>query len=146
MKFLFYNLSLFLLFSSCKEIIDVELHNKSFKNKHSLPILSIVAKNEDLFSYEKGIYVKGVGLGEDWAGNKANYLARNKIKANFAYFENEKIQIQQFVDVKVSGVGSRALPQKSFNIYANKKYEKKSFKYQFFKRLNIKEYQYFERI
>lgn len=106
-------------------------------NSHDLPVLRITANEADLFSDSLGIYVNGIGRGENWQGQKANYFEGRKIQATFEYFVNGNSKINQQVDIKVSGGGSRKWPQKSLNIYAEKKYGSKYFKYPFFSNLSI---------
>ncbi|MBJ04561.1 MAG: hypothetical protein CMP65_01490 [Flavobacteriales bacterium] len=102
---------------------------------HHLPVISIVADSWDLFDDSLGIYVKGIGTGENWQGEKANYFSGKKINMNMAYFIHGKNVLEQSGQLKVSGGGSRKQPQKSFNISSEDK-----FNFKFFKNLPFEEY------
>ena len=103
------------LIFSCSSPND-RIHEKVGKNKHQLPIISIIADSKELFGDTIGIYSKGIGMAENWQGIKANYFSKKKIKINIAYFVNNKTVLSQTAKMKVSGGGSRKQPQKSFNI------------------------------
>ena len=49
-------------------------------------------------------------------------------EANISIFENGEMTIDQNVGIRLKGFSSRDLPQKSFNVFARKKYGKKKFK------------------
>ena len=52
---------------------------------HHLPVISIIADSLDLFDDSLGIYVKGIGTGENWQGEKANYFSGKKINQRIFY-------------------------------------------------------------
>jgi len=118
---------------SCDKDIEVT-------RNHELPIVFLDAEKDDLFSDSTGIYVVGIGTGENWQGMKANYFAGRKIEASFQYVIDGEITVDQRVDLKVSGGGSRKLAQKSFNVYAEKKYGKGRFFFPFFKNRKYHEF------
>ena len=86
---------------------------------------------DDLFSYEKGIYVTGKiydeseheGYPETWP---ANYNQKGRAwerKADFLCFNEQKeYEFSQTIGVRIHGGWSRAFNQKSFNLYARKEY------------------------
>ncbi len=116
---------LFTLVNCNKEIKD--------RDQHSLPVVYLNASDTELFSDSIGIYVEGIGNAVNWQGMAANYFSGDKITAQFRYFEKGEFVVNKTVDIKVSGGGSRKLPQKSFNIYSEEKYGEKYFFYPFFK-------------
>jgi len=118
-----------LLFSCTKE-----------KLVHHLPVVKITANDADLFSDSTGIYVVGIGTGVNWQGERANYFEGRTIPIDFEFQENGISKIRQSVGLKVSGGGSRKLPQKSFNIYAKSKYGQNRLHYSFFKDLPYSKY------
>ena len=107
---------------------------------HALPIVQLNANHADLFSDSTGIYVVGIGTASNWQGEKANYFEGRKIEARFRYYEGNDLKVDQQIDMKVSGGGSRKQAQKSFNLYADKKYQSNRFRYPFFKDLSIDEF------
>lgn len=122
------------LIFSCSTTND-RIHNKVGKNKHQLPIISIIADSKELFGDTIGIYSKGIGIAENWQGIKANYFSKKKIKINIAYFINNKTVLTQTAKMKVSGGGSRKQPQKSFNISSEH-----NLNYPFFQELPFENY------
>ena len=110
-----------------------------------LPVMSIVTDPEDLFGYEKGIYVTGKAMDDflvreneenvtPW--DDANYRNRGiewEREAVMSFFDGDKsLEAQQNVGVRIKGNWSRAYPQKSLNIYARKEYGSSSFDTAFF--------------
>jgi hypothetical protein len=60
---------------------------------------------------------------------KGNFYMRGsdwEREAHFTIFEKGKVVVQQNVGIRIKGNFSRIVPQKSFNIYAKKKYGKAS--------------------
>lgn len=87
--------------------------------KTTLPIVAISADSNDLW----GEY--GIALDR-------NLLFPSKANASFNYF-SPKININQNVKIKVHGNNSKYLPQKSFRIYSDEKFDKSSISNIFFK-------------
>ena len=105
-----------------------------FQNKSgysNMPVISLNINDDDLFDYEKGIYVLGkiydesehTGYPETYP---ANYQQKGKEwerEANFKYFDaNKELCLQQNIGIRIHGGWSRAFNQKSFNLYARKEY------------------------
>ncbi len=112
----------------------------------NMPVVSLTINDDDLFDYEKGIYVTGKiydespheGYPETYP---ANYNQKGKEwerRANFKYFEEDKtLSLEQNIGVRIHGGWSRAFSQKSFNLYARKEYSGTStFDKQFFNDIN----------
>lgn len=110
-----------------------------------LPLVSLIGDPEDLFGYEKGIYVTGQTLDtylssteadeESWGFWPANY--RNKGKAwerevHMEYFKEKKLVLEQEVGIRIKGGATRSYPQKSFNVYARNVYGQDVFTIPFF--------------
>lgn len=123
-----------------------------------LSVISISIDYDDLFDYEKGIYVKGKVFDDALAA----YLAANpslpsdvmedaarRLPANYAskgkdwergahidYFETDgktlACELQQDCGIRIQGNYSRSDLMKSFRLYARADYGKKNFKYPFF--------------
>ena len=112
----------------------------------NLPVITMNVNDDDLFDYEKGIYVTGKiydespheGYPETY---NANYHQKGKSwerLSNFKYFDETKnLEFEQEIGIRIHGGWSRAFNQKSFNLYARKDYDGNStFKKAFFN--NIK--------
>ena len=120
-----------------------------YQNKNgyeNMPVISLNINDNDLYDYDKGIYVTGriydesehTGYPETYP---ANYHQKGKEwerKANFKYFDSSKnIALEQNIGVRIHGGWSRAFNQKSFNLYARKEYSDTStFGYKFFDNIN----------
>ena len=120
-----------------------------FQNKSGysgLPIIEMDVSEDDLYDYEKGIYVTGKiydespheGYPETYP---ANYHQKGKEwekQATFKYFnESRELEFEQNIGVRIHGGWSRAFNQKSFNLYARKEYDGNStFKKAFFSNIN----------
>ncbi len=110
----------------------------------TLPIVSLYTDSDNLFDYEKGIFVKGK-VYDEWikedAGNKyldgwqmtANYTQKGRDwerEAVFEYIPTEGESYMQNVGIRVSGAASRGANQKSIRVTARKDYGEKNIKYQ----------------
>ena len=112
-----------------------------------LSIMSISMDYDDLFDYEKGIYVKGkifdeaVALNGGWdlRNLEANYNQRGSAwerRAHIDYLESDGestlCRLQQDCGIRIQGNYSRSDLQKGFRLYARQDYGKKKFEYAFF--------------
>ena len=98
----------------------------------NIPIVTLNVNEDDLFDYEKGIYVTGKIYDEsEHEGYPETYPANYQQKgkewekpANFKYFdENKELELEQNIGIRIHGGWSRAFNQKSFNLYARKEYD-----------------------
>lgn len=122
--------------NTTKERSDIKTWNYfiNYQNKagyNNMPIISLSMDPDDLFSYEKGIYVTGKiydeseheGYPETWP---ANYNQKGRAwerKADFLCFNEQKeYEFSQTIGIRIHGGWSRAFNQKSFNLYARKEY------------------------
>ncbi|OUM70009.1 hypothetical protein PIROE2DRAFT_1954 [Piromyces sp. E2] len=114
-----------------------------------LPLISLMTDPDNLFDYEKGIYVLGKDY-DDWLNEnpdnikmsnylrKANYSRKGKtseVPAFIEYFPAEKNR-QGFSDnvgIRIMGAASRSYVQKSFRVTYREEYGKKNLKYDLFK-------------
>lgn len=91
----------------------------------SLPVVSIVTDNDYIFGSEMGIASGNVNDG------KPNYMQKWRRPLNIEYYDMRqggKMVFNQLGETAVSGVSTREQPQKSFKIYANKRFGKKTYK------------------
>ena len=109
----------------------------------NMKVISLVTDPANLFDRDKGIYCLGKVYDENkeadrekWAWEKkANYTMKGREwerPAVFTMFDNGEKVIDQNVGIRIKGAFSRALAQKSFNIYTRKEYGVSEFDYDFF--------------
>ena len=106
-------------------------------------VVSLVTNPDNLFDPEKGIYVLGNIYmdwkkttdfdpeSEDYIDVQGNCYMRGsewEREASLSIFENGKMTIDQDVGIRLKGYSSRDSPQKSFHVFARKKYGKKKIK------------------
>lgn len=104
---------------------------------YTLPVLSLVSDNKNLYGADLGIFVQGSGNGRPGNGQDAycNWNMDWDRPANIEFFtEDGNAAFNQEVGVEASGGWSRAWTPHSFNIKANKVYEG----------LNRMDYQFFD--
>lgn len=93
---------------------------------YTLPILSLVSDNENLYGDDYGIFVQGNGNGRPGNGQSSpcNWNMEWDRPANIEYFTADASEgFNQEVGIEASGGWSRAWYPHSFNIKANKIYE-----------------------
>ena len=117
--------------------------NENLYKYQDLTIASLVTNPENLFSPDIGIYVTGT-MYQQWKNSedydpsiklwdkntKCNFFMRGsewEREAFFTIFEKGEIILQQNIGIRVKGAATRNYPQKSFNLYARKKYGKSTF-------------------
>jgi hypothetical protein len=114
------------------------------EQKYELPIISIIVEPDDFFSYENGIYVKG--LESDFSSSTlfypfpwnqpANYYKKqnDKRKIHFTYYNKKGVaEFNTFAYAEINGKATRCFPQKSLKLTASNEFGSKKFKYDFFK-------------
>ena len=116
---------------------------------HQLPILNIVASEKELFSDQSGILVLGQGSWFDtgfhkpfWERN-ANYKIRkegSKKKAFFQIIEHGAVKYENYSYLQISGNATRAFPQKSFKLKANRAEGSALFNHSIFGEKGLKKY------
>ena len=134
---------------------DETVTNTYFINpEYTLPIVSLVTDEDNLFGYEEGIYVPGQ-IYDIWRRNNkevvldsrpvpTNYNQRGKEwerEAHIEVFEtNGKRVVAQNIGVRISGAYSRRNDCKSLKIYARGEYDdKEQIEYNLFKNLKKNE-------
>jgi len=117
--------------------------DKELNKYQNRTVISLVTDPDNLFSPDYGIYVTG-NMFIEWKnseeydptlifGNdprlKGNFYMKGsdwEREASFTLFDKGKIEVQQNIGIRIKGNYSRIVPQKSFNLYAKKKYGKAS--------------------
>ena len=113
--------------------------NQELAHFERYTVVSLVTNPDNLFDPEKGIYVLGNKYIE-WK-KSADYDPKDEFdevkgncymrgsewerEASISIFENGKMTINQNVGIRLKGYSSRDSPQKSFHVFARKKYGKK---------------------
>ncbi len=114
-----------------------------YRDYNGLPIVSIVTDKENLFDYEKGIYMLGkyhdewkskvnINSYQEWS-YEANYTQRGRDwerVVNFELIETDgKMGYEGELGLRIMGNATRAYNQKSFRLYAREEYGDKNIKY-----------------
>lgn len=113
--------------------------------QYSFPIVNINVDDDQLFGYEKGLWVAGKTFDEWRIANPlvdeyettvtANYWASgsaSEVPVNFVYLAQGGEKINQTVGIRNHGNGSRFFKNRSYRMYAKSDYGKKDLKYNFF--------------
>lgn len=119
---------------------------KSLAQFKGFPILSLHTSPSNLFDYYQGINVPGIKSDSLEGKFNENYHQRGKKweRPIFAeYFnENGEVEFQQNLGLRIHGNTSREYSNRSFRLYARKKYGTKKIEYPFFdkqhKRLKLR--------
>lgn len=98
----------------------------------ALPVFSIITDPANLWSKDKGIYILGDHASSRYPYKGANYWQDWAIPVEIHYLENGKAAYEASAGLKIFGGETRTLPQKSFALYAKKKYGSKTFDYPLF--------------
>ncbi|MBQ1537286.1 MAG: CotH kinase family protein [Ruminococcus sp.] len=115
----------------------------SSKDHNGLPIISVTTDPQDLFGYEKGIFVKGKVFDDNKSKPEYRSLDDGKKPANYNqkgkewerachidFFEADgTLGLSQDCGMRTQGAYSRAAYQKSVRFYAREEYGAKNFKY-----------------
>ena len=115
------------------------VHTYIITNKDlALPVISISIDPSYLWDDEFGIYCKGngkYGLTGKGMDDPVNWNNNWRRPINFEYFplKSNSSALNQLCEMRISGGWTRANPQKSFVVYANKRFGTKRFDYAFFK-------------
>ena len=122
---------------------------------HALPIATIVAEPDDLWSGDTGIYAFGDSFDaettsmEDMLLSANFYKGKNSEKdqaawerpANFAIFgDDNRLAFSQNVGIRIAGSYGRSRAQKGFNIIARDEYGDNRMAYKFFADRDFTEY------
>lgn len=108
-------------------------------SKYTVPVVSLITDPENLFDYEKGIYVPGKVF-DDWAqkfpnqeitpGTPANYTQKGRIwerPGHMEFFDAQgNVGFSLNAGIRISGNWSRAVQQKPLRIFARKIYDEKN--------------------
>jgi len=106
------------------------ISNSYFINdSSSLQVISFTASPIDLWNEEDGIFVE------------KNLYNNKEIPVNFELWKDKNLVFETVAGAKVHGQLSKHFPQKSLRLYARGKYGTTSFKYPFFGKAGLEEYE-----
>ena len=106
-----------------KELVETYFVEEDYPSwYHSLPVVSLVTDEDNLFNKEEGIYVEG---------NAHNFTKRGKAWERPVHIEvfdsTFQSMIKQHAGIRIHGGFARWFDQKSLRLYARSKYGKDSF-------------------
>ena len=102
--------------------------------EHDLPVINIAVNKNDLYDYNKGIYVEGPGYTKEWPHKGANYWKPWTKKAHVEFFDDKEDKKGFSVDcgLKIFGGFSRAEAKKSFTLKFKGEFGHQEVDYDFF--------------
>lgn len=114
------------------------INQRSFNN---LPIVSVSAPDDDLYSDERGIFVEGYNADPEDPHYGANYWNDIEIPASIELFDEQGTQVVDvYAGIKVFGGWSRMNAQKSISVNCREIYGGNKINYKIFKDKNIDEF------
>ncbi len=121
--------------------------DKEIEGKYTLPIISIITAEENLFSPDSGLFVPGKNYDDnnpEWTGNyfmKGDDWERG---VHIEYFDKDgNLGFSQNAGLRIHGGKTCQASQKSLRLYARKEYGKKYFDYKLLPGRNQKKYKRF---
>jgi len=119
----------------------------SMLSRYTMPVVSIVTEEENLFGYEKGIFVPGIQQDPDRPGITGNYFMKGNSwerPVHIAYFEADgNLSISQNAGIRIHGGLTRHAAQKSLRLYARSEYGKSTFEYPLLPQKRVSSYKRF---
>lgn len=109
---------------------------------HTLPLLSVVTDEENLFDPVKGIYMLGPNAaGAEAYYDGANFYSDTEVPASFEVFDEAgKRVFNQNIALRMAGGLSQMREQKSFAVFARSQYGSSTMEYSFFEDRSFTEY------
>lgn len=101
--------------------------------EHTLPIMNICIKNDELFNPTTGIYMSGPGGGGKYPFKGANYWKKVTKKANVEFYDTNGKTFSTGCGFAIFGGFSRTLSKKSFKIKFRDEYGIDQLHYDIFK-------------
>jgi spore coat protein CotH len=121
--------------------------DNEIKNKYTLPVISLVTAEENLFNSDSGIFVPGVNYNitnPEWTGNYFMTGDNWERDIHIEYFEhNGTTGFSQDAGIRIHGGKTRQAAQKSLRLYAREECGTKYFNYKLFPQKEVYEYKRF---
>ena len=107
--------------------------DENISTKYTLPVISMVTEESNLFDSDSGIYVPGVHFNinnPEWTGNYCKSGIKWEKPVHVEYFDkNGALGFSQDAGLRIHGGKTRIAAQKSLRLYARNEYDKKYFNY-----------------
>lgn len=104
----------------------------------TLPVVSVVTDPENLWNYEKGIYVKGPGASSEFPYKGANFWKDWEVPAHIELYEKDGSGFSQNCGLKIFGAYNRGDDKKSFQVKFRSRYnDASSLRYKLFESKDI---------
>lgn len=127
-----------------------EIYTKTFfvdseiMYKYSIPIISLITEEENLFNSDSGLFIPGVhfdSINPEWTGNyfmEGDNWERN---IHIEYFEKSgNLGFSQDAGIRIHGGKTRQASQKSLRLYARNEYGEKYFNYKLLPEKQVNKY------
>ena len=121
----------------------VESQTYLFGKQPDIPVMILNASPSDLFDPNSGMYVKGPVAAQDFPYFGANFWEDWERPAQFEILDVNGQTYHANAGIKIFGGWSRGNPQKSFSVFARKKYGTSNFEVQLFPKSEIENYESF---
>ena len=121
----------------------VEAATYLFGVKPDIPVITLNADPKDLFDSNSGIYALGLSASPSFPYFGANFWQDWEKPAQFEILETDGQSYKANAGIKIFGGWSRGNAQKSFSLFARKKYGDSKFDYQIFPNSDVEDYESF---
>jgi hypothetical protein len=130
-----------------------EIYTKTFfvdgeiMGEYSIPVISLISEEENLFNPDSGIFVPGVNFNAnnpEWTGNYFKHGDAWERNMHIEYFDQQgNLEFSQDAGVRIHGGKTRQASQKSLRLYARNEYGKKYFNHKLLPQKEVKKYKHF---
>lgn len=115
--------------------------------KYTMPVISLITEEENLFSPDSGIFVPGLNYdstNSEWTGNYFMHGDSWERNVHIEYFEhNGNLGFSQDAGIRIHGGLTRQASQKSLRLYARLEYGEKYFNYELLPQNQVNKYKHF---
>ncbi len=122
---------------------SVETETYLFGAKPDIPVITLNADPRDLFDTNSGIYALGPSASASFPYFGANFWQDWEKPAQFEIIDTNGQNYKANAGIKIFGGWSRGNAQKSFSLFARKKYGDSKFEYQIFPNSDVDDYESF---
>jgi len=122
---------------------SIETQTYLFETAPDIPVITLSADPKDLFDSSSGIYSKGASAADAFPHFGANFWQDWEKPAQFEIIDIDGNNYSANAGIKIFGGWSRGNPQKSFSLFARKKYGTSEFEYPIFPKSSIDSYESF---
>ncbi len=116
-------------------------------NQYSIPVISLITEEGNLFNNDSGLYVPGIHFNIDdpeWTGNYFMHGKDWERNIHIEYFEPQgTLGFSQDAGIRIHGGKTRHAAQKTLRLYARSEYGEKYFNYQLLPHRPVDKYKRF---